>query len=574
MAASVLELALPPLPKLSDVHAVWLTASARSDVATMRELLKRFPEWLDLHWGGFCLSTLGASALHTATWKVDSVVMEFLLELGQHPDPRDDNGLTPMMVTILRLSIMTTRCVFRGGQAVRRNLIVDCREEENKQQKKVIMAMKLLLRFDANVNAQSQDGKTALHCATSDGSYEIAKLLLDTGVNADTQDKNGKTPLHYCIEEAELVVTDLILSHGASIDVPDTDGITPIRLMLRRADLNILQLFLNHHQWVATSQRQDFAGWVLLQAVDVQAESIVRFVVDNGYAPLMVCNEKGETAMHRAILPAVMELISDLGPNGDTLIATTTQGATSAHYASAYGSAREVETLLLCLTRVFGDLEEFEQLGGTNPLNVPNGSDVTSLYIASTTLSSTESGFECSNTISLQDRNEKVRLLLDHGGRLFPDGFLAQSMNLDSYRLMLPAQVRRFLKIWLTEEGSCNEDLNEVVSDLIGGDIPALKDLCTQWIACVTCLGPSRTVVVVVTGAGYAHETLLLLLDLPFRRREFSTFLAGLQRFAAHRRTDILFQRRTCKSLARCDGAIVGRMCYDLSILNTRDMVS
>ncbi|KAG3093584.1 hypothetical protein PI124_g16411 [Phytophthora idaei] len=322
-----------------------------------------------------------------------------------------------MMVAILRLSIMTTRCVFRKGQAVGRNLVVDCREEEGEQLNTVVTIVKLLLRCGANVGVQSQDGKTALHCSTSDESYEVAKLRLDAGANVDTQDENGKAPLHYCTREGEQVVTDLLLSRGANIDVADADGITPIQIVLQRADLH---------------------------AVDVQAEAVVPFIVDNGYAPVTVYNEKGETAMHRAILrhsPSVMELISDLDLDGDTLTAVTMQRETPAHYASAHGSAREVETLLLCLTRVFGDLEELEQLGETNSLNVADETGMTSLYIAAV---STENGFDSSNNNNnnsfLQNRDAKVGLLLDHGGRLFPDGFLVRALaqsNLSWHRLTL-----------------------------------------------------------------------------------------------------------------------------------------
>lgn len=53
--------------------------------------------------------------------------MEFLLELGQDPNAADDSGMTAIMVAILHLNLLTMRCVFRGGEAVRRNTVVDVR---------------------------------------------------------------------------------------------------------------------------------------------------------------------------------------------------------------------------------------------------------------------------------------------------------------------------------------------------------------------------------------------------------------------------------------------------------------
>ncbi|KAF4043230.1 Ankyrin repeats (3 copies) [Phytophthora infestans] len=564
MVANKLEMPLSPSPEMREVRAAWLTACSTSDVDTMRRLSKQFPQWLHLqrvpyrfhlcqrvgmsdpqisaynpidlseltqlqsricHWDGFHLRTLGASALHTAAWRGDVAVIEFLLESGQHPDTGYEGGMTAMMVPILRLSLMTTRCVFRDRQVVQRNLVVDCHEEEDGQLKKVVAVLELLLRFGANVDAQSKDGKTALHCCTTDESYPVAKLLLDADANVDAQDENGKTPLHYCVQEGGLAVTNLLLGRGASVDVADARGITPIQLMLQRSDLNILQLLLNHHQCVVTPQRQHFASSLLLQAVDAQVEAVVLFIVDEGYAPVTVRNEKGETAMHRAILcrsPSVMELLSDLDKDGDTLTTVTTDGKTAAHYAAAYGSAREVETLLLCLSRVFGDLKEMEQRNVTNPLNFADGSGMTSLYIAGTTVSLPGRG---SNSDSFRDdRDAKVGLLLDHGGQLFPYGFLARELwrpGLSLDRLMLAVEVQRCLEIWLENDDACREAFEDEMSDPVEGEMSSKQtfvDLCMQWIACAACLGPARTLVAVVTSAGYAHEVLPLLLHLPLRR--------------------------------------------------------
>ncbi|KAI9994557.1 hypothetical protein PInf_011280 [Phytophthora infestans] len=432
--------------------------------------------------------------------------MEFLLESGQHPDTGDEGGMTAMMVPILRLSLMTTRCVFRDRQVVQRNLVVDCHEEEDGQLKKVVAVLELLLRFGANVDAQSKDGKTALHCSTTDESYPVAKLLLDADANVDARDENGKTPLHYCVQEGGLAVTNLLLSRGASVDVADARGITPIQLMLQRSDLNILQLLLTHHQCVFTPQRQHFASSLLLQAVDAQVEAVVLFIVDEGYAPVTVRNEKGETAMHRAILcrsPSVMELLSDLDKDGDTLTTVTTDGKTAAHYAAAYGSAREVETLLLCLSRVFGDLK---------------------------------------------DESAELRRRKWHDKPLFPYGFLARELwrpGLSLDRSTLPVEVQRCLEIWLENDDTRREAFEDEMSDPVDGEMSSKQtfvDLCMQWIACAACLGPARTLVAVVTSAGYAREVLPLLLHLPLRRRELSALLLGLQTFAAHIDSVLLLQ--------------------------------
>ncbi|RLN72408.1 hypothetical protein BBJ28_00025294, partial [Nothophytophthora sp. Chile5] len=162
------------------------------------------------------------------------------------------------MLAIVGHNVVTMRCVFRDDLAVRSSLIIDF--------------------------FRCQEGKTALHFATNDDAYGVAKLLLDVGADLDAPD--------------EVVV-----------------GVTPLRLAVQNQNLNVLQIFLNHHQLVATPERQDFSGAVLLLAVDYEAEEVLQFVVENEYAPVTVCNASGESLLHRAILrrsPQLMELLADL----------------------------------------------------------------------------------------------------------------------------------------------------------------------------------------------------------------------------------------------------------------------
>ncbi|KAG6613619.1 uncharacterized protein IUM83_04520 [Phytophthora cinnamomi] len=562
------EVPLPPSASMTDVHAAWLAAGARGDVAAMRQLRSQFPTWLDLHrsvsppdsmrrqapfcsWDSFHLPTIGASALHTAAWKGYLAIVQFLLECGQDPDSGDGSGLTPAMMAILRLNLLATRCVFRDGQAVRRNLVVDCRAEVNEQLQQVLAVIGLLLRFGADPNAQSQDGKTVLHCSTSDDAYEVAKLLLNAGANVNTQDENGKMPLHYCVQEGGLLVTELLLAHGADIDAEDSDGSTPLKRVVQRADLNVLQLFFNHHQLVATPQRRDFSASVLFLAVDMEVEDVVRFVVDNDYAPVTARNAAGETPLHRAIVrhsPSVMELLADLDPEGDSLTAVTAKMETPTHYAARYGSAREVETLLLCLTRVFGDLEELVELGAANPLNVGDGDGMTSLYVAGTADDNSSEQVQVHDGPdesrgagrAVEVRDAKVRLLLNHGGCLFPPELLVRMLSASTSRiphLVLPVPVQYCLGIWLVESGAGAAEFEgeTVVSDSSNNLLmEALTELCMQWIPCVVCPGLPATMITFVTCAGYAHEVLPLLLSLPLHRAAFRGLLRWLHKFTAN----------------------------------------
>ncbi|KAG7376048.1 hypothetical protein PHYPSEUDO_014558 [Phytophthora pseudosyringae] len=534
---------------MADVHAAWLAAGAKGDAASMRQLWSRFPEWLDFNrhvgrpaldslsqrqarfctWDAFHLRTLGASALHTTAWDGNLAILRFLLEAGLNPDAGGESGMTAAMAAILHLNLMTMRCVFRDSEAVRRNTVVDCRQEQDERVQLVLKVIQLLLEFGAQVDVRSKDGKTALHCSTSDDACAVAKCLLDAGANMDAQDKRRRA-----------AGDRVLLSCGADIDLEDKDGISPLTLLLQRGDLNVLQLFLNHHQCVATAKRHGFVASVLLEAVECRAEGVVRYIVENEYASVAVRNDKGETPMHRAIKqrnPPLMELLNDMDPVGDNLTAATIEALeTPAHYAARYGTRREVEMLLRCLTSVFSELQG---LATANPLNVVDEKGKTSLYVACF-----DKGVPGFPGEVAGATNTKAQLLLDHGARLFSSEFLASALAhessssaLKASRLIFPVQVQNCLRAWVVEDGVRiiePEDEEATHASDIGGLLDALAELGMQWVTSVDRIGPWAPVFPILVCAGYTHDVVPLLVELPLQRRELPALLRQLGKFSRH----------------------------------------
>ncbi|KAF4043218.1 Ankyrin repeat [Phytophthora infestans] len=201
------------MPQLPRVEKAWLEAAKNGDVDQMKTLRKWYPQWLNLSrtvdedtatndsdgflpsrspgfcsWDGFHLRTVGASALHTATWHGDNKIVQYLLEEGQDPKTEDESGMTAIVLAIMHHNLQATRCVYRERVAIQRNLVMDCREEDDLRTRHTVSLIQLFLRFNANVDKQCQRGKTALHHATTDDAYEVARLLLSSGASVDAQD--------------------------------------------------------------------------------------------------------------------------------------------------------------------------------------------------------------------------------------------------------------------------------------------------------------------------------------------------------------------------------------------------
>ena len=107
--------------------------------------------------------TNGWTALMIAAAKGHAEIVQLLLDHGAHVNARDIYGWTPLM-----------RAAF---------------------QKHPGAVNKLLEHKNVNVNAQDDNGATALHHVASKGFVEIAKTLIEHGADKQSKDQQGHTPL-------------------------------------------------------------------------------------------------------------------------------------------------------------------------------------------------------------------------------------------------------------------------------------------------------------------------------------------------------------------------------------------
>ncbi|RLN65440.1 hypothetical protein BBJ29_005727 [Phytophthora kernoviae] len=457
---------------------------------------------------------VGSSTLHTATWHGNKKVVEYLLESGQDPDAQDDTGMTPISLVIMNHNLQAQRCVFRDREAIQRNLIMDCREEDAERMLQTIRLIELFLRFHADANKRCSSGKTALHLATTDDTLEVAKLLLDNGTSVDTPDQDGKSPLFHCIPSS-LLVANLLLERGAKVHLPDHEGVTPLALILRANDFNMLQIVLNHHEFVVTTDGEDFAGAVLMAAIDASALPTATFLLEERYATVTHQNASRETAMHRAILKhdaAMTHLLRRFDVNAQVLSLCTTTGETCLHYAAQYSSPDE----LRCLLAFYSQWQDGGDRQEVFPdeavlLNGVDSTGRTALFLAGTATSDL--------------RDEKTRLLMDAGVRLLSSDTIieiATAYTSSSPRLAFPTAVQTCLNYWLAE---CAEKCAEDV-----------RTFCLAYLSVIASSHQrqrqvSYEVLTILLSSGHSVDTMPLLWSLPFDRVVMPALLENLRVF-------------------------------------------
>jgi ankyrin repeat protein len=106
-----------------------------------------------------------------------------------------------------------------------------------------------LLAAGCDVNAQDEEGRTALIQATLYNNFEVVQILIEHGANVNTRDFfNGYAALHFAARNYSLELLQLLLKHKAEVDLKDINGNTPLFLAVFNANGKggaIQQLLLN-----------------------------------------------------------------------------------------------------------------------------------------------------------------------------------------------------------------------------------------------------------------------------------------------------------------------------------------
>jgi ankyrin repeat protein len=122
--------------------------------------------------------------------------------------------------------------------------------------------LRLLVERGADVNAQADDGKTALHWAAQNHDLAEMEYLLNQKADPHLRihdsvyyTSNGFTPLHFQLGAYASLTTspsaadrikgiELLLKHGADINAKDANGNTPLHLAAEWGDPEIVSALL------------------------------------------------------------------------------------------------------------------------------------------------------------------------------------------------------------------------------------------------------------------------------------------------------------------------------------------
>ena len=107
-----------------------------------------------------------------------------------------------------------------------------------------VEAARLLLEKGAAVDAQREDGVTALMLACQNGHVEAARLLLEKGAAVDANMEDGFTALMLACQGGHVEAARLLLEKGAAVDAKKEDGATALMLACLGGHVEAMRLLL------------------------------------------------------------------------------------------------------------------------------------------------------------------------------------------------------------------------------------------------------------------------------------------------------------------------------------------
>ncbi len=254
----------------------------------------------DLHRGACSQEgRVGYQALHYAVWNNDRDFLTWLL--SKNP-PMSERGVEPVHIAAIQgkteyLTVLLDHERRRQSGSVRRMLDVQVRCDKD--------IPRMCLAQGIFTFGLLSTG-TSLHLASWQGCEEAVKLLLRYGANVNAVDGKYRTPLHHASQWAHLSVMKLLLDAGASVFSRGCNGCTPLSFVLKGGSLEALDILLNRK---SDTQVQDRWGRSCAYlAVMSDSAKLLPKLLELGI-DFNIPTHDGDTALHAALSLGTPELI-------------------------------------------------------------------------------------------------------------------------------------------------------------------------------------------------------------------------------------------------------------------------
>lgn len=244
--------------------------------------------------------SFGVTALHYAVYNNNIEMVQFLIENGAKADMQDEYGQRPIhYAAAMDSHTLIGHLVKHGGADVNvrnKDLLTPLHFAVAFRNPN---AFRVLLDFDANIEAQDIKGNKVAHWAALIGCGDIFEMILER-TSVTSPNLNGITPLHFsCSSMNSFDVAVKLMQLTEDINVMDKFRRTPLHYAAMNGNERTAKELINRG---ADTNFCDVDLETPIHKATQNCHSSVIGLLNNNGAKINIANKDGFTALHLAVM--------------------------------------------------------------------------------------------------------------------------------------------------------------------------------------------------------------------------------------------------------------------------------
>ena len=315
--------------------------SAATDVGHLKVL-----KWLKKHEIDVIVKNVDDyTILHQAAEKGMLDIVEWLLAANDiDVNVKDCNDVTPLMLAVEAGRYELMRWLVEHGANVNSQTnkgktclwFAVCRGR--------VEALDWLVQRGANIYAERSDDATPLHMAATNGYLDAVQWLTHNGIDVNSKCGNGETALHLAANEGHSAVVHWLVENNADIDCANANGKTPLAIAAERGHVKLVEWLANCGANVNSVDR--YGSTTFFTAVRRGQLAVTQWFVERGIVDINDTETRNMTSLHIAAFHGYSEMVKWLTANGASVHAVSKRLETPLCFAAQKGHLDVIQWLV------------------------------------------------------------------------------------------------------------------------------------------------------------------------------------------------------------------------------------